>query len=181
MVAARGARPCGPASCVSAPRPRFRVFCRTAAIRMTEQDVIDQTIMPALHGGELRQDSLGASGLAHWPAAMPARPGLFRTFLMGGFESSSHRRAGDERQLDLLAATRHDEHACGDYSLLAACGIRTVRDALRCTASSPIPGAMIGQVSCRCSAQPERPGCRSFGIYATTVCLKISISGQQSS
>jgi hypothetical protein len=92
---------------------------------------MDQILMPALHGGDLRQDSLVASGLAHWPAAMPARPGLFRTFLMGGFESSSHRRAGDERQLDLLAATRHDERAFDDYSLLAACGIRTVRDALR--------------------------------------------------
>ena len=62
---------------------------------------------------------------------MSARqPGLFRSFLMGGFESSSHRRE-DGRQLDLIAATRHDEHALGDYRLLRAHGIGTVRDALR--------------------------------------------------
>lgn len=102
--------------------------------------MMDQIILPAFHSDELRQDSLGASGLAHWPAAMPAHPGLFRTFLMGGFESSSHRRAGDQRQLDLLAATRHDEHAFGDYSLLAACGIRTVRDALRWHLIESSPG-----------------------------------------
>jgi hypothetical protein len=52
------------------------------------------------------------------PPARSAR--LFRSFLMGGFESSSHRRAGDGRQLDLIAATRHDRHALDDYRLLAA-------------------------------------------------------------
>jgi len=65
------------------------------------------------------------------PGARSWRPRLFRGFLMGGFESSSHRRTDDNRQLDLLAATRHDEQALVDYSLLAACGIGTVRDALR--------------------------------------------------
>ena len=49
---------------------------------------------------------------------------------MGGFEGSSHRR-GDGRQLDLVAATRHDEQAAADYRMLAACGVATVRDALR--------------------------------------------------
>lgn len=49
---------------------------------------------------------------------------------MGGFESSSHRRA-DGRQLDLIASTRHDEQAFGDYRVVAGCGLDTVRDALR--------------------------------------------------
>lgn len=57
-------------------------------------------------------------------------PGLFRSAFMGGFEGSSHRRA-DGRQLDLIAATRHDEQALGDYRLLQDHGIGTVRDALR--------------------------------------------------
>lgn len=55
---------------------------------------------------------------------------LFRSALMGGFEGSSHRRA-DGRQLDLIAATRHDEQVLGDYRLLAGCGLGTIRDALR--------------------------------------------------
>ncbi len=57
-------------------------------------------------------------------------PGLFRSFFMGGFEGSSHRRA-DGQQLDLIAATRHDEHAFTDYRMLRDHGIATVRDALR--------------------------------------------------
>ena len=58
------------------------------------------------------------------------RPALFRSALMAGFEGSSQRRA-DGRQLDLIAATRHDEQALGDYRLVAECGLATVRDALR--------------------------------------------------
>jgi len=66
-------------------------------------------------------------------------PGLFRSVLMGGFESSSHRRA-DGRQLDLIAATRHDERALDDYHLLRAHGISTVRDALRWHLIEVAPG-----------------------------------------
>ena len=76
----------------------------------------------------------GVAEPASWPAGRPGtsarQPCLFRSFLMGGFESSSHRRE-DGRQLDLIAATRHDEHAFDDYRLLRAHGISTVRDALR--------------------------------------------------
>ncbi|MDT7950747.1 MAG: beta-glucosidase [Acetobacteraceae bacterium] len=56
---------------------------------------------------------------------------MLRSFFLGGFEGSSHRRAGDGRQLDLVTATRHDERAAEDYALLAAHGIRTVREAMR--------------------------------------------------
>jgi hypothetical protein len=57
-------------------------------------------------------------------------PPKFSSFLMAGFESSSHRRV-DGRQLDLTAATRHDELVVQDYQSLASVGLRTVRDAMR--------------------------------------------------
>ena len=44
-------------------------------------------------------------------------PGLFRSFLMRGFEGSSHCRING-RQLDLLAAARLDEHAVTDHWML---------------------------------------------------------------
>lgn len=55
---------------------------------------------------------------------------MFRSFLQGGFEGSTHRRP-DGRQLDLIAATRHDVEAATDYRLVREAGLRTVRDALR--------------------------------------------------
>ena len=56
--------------------------------------------------------------------------GHFASFFLGGFESSTHRRA-DGRRLDLLAATRHDRFVVEDYQALAQHGISTVRDSLR--------------------------------------------------
>jgi len=57
-------------------------------------------------------------------------PSLFRSFVQGGFESSTH-RLQNGRRLDLIASTGHDTHAEQDYRQLAEHGIRTVRDALR--------------------------------------------------
>lgn len=57
-------------------------------------------------------------------------PTLFRSYFMGGFECSTHRRRGGVR-LDLLRATRHDVHACQDYRALASHGIAAARDGLR--------------------------------------------------
>ena len=54
----------------------------------------------------------------------------FRSFMLGGFECSTHRRR-DGRRLDLIAATGHDRHALSDYRQLAEHGIRTVRDGVR--------------------------------------------------
>lgn len=54
----------------------------------------------------------------------------FRSFIMGGFECSTHRRR-DGRRLDLIAATAHDRHALADYRQLAGLGIATVRDGVR--------------------------------------------------
>ncbi len=56
--------------------------------------------------------------------------GTFRSFIMGGFECSTHRLPTGKR-LDLLRSTRHDELAASDYRLLQRHGILTARDGLR--------------------------------------------------
>lgn len=58
------------------------------------------------------------------------RPSLFRSFMMGGFECSSHRR-NDQRRLDLIASTQHDRWAAQDYANLARAGLGSARDGLR--------------------------------------------------
>ena len=58
------------------------------------------------------------------------QPALFRSFVQGGFECSTHRlRSG--RRLDLIAATGHDTYAARDYRQLGQLGVRTVRDGVR--------------------------------------------------
>jgi hypothetical protein len=57
-------------------------------------------------------------------------PSPFKSFLMGGFECSTH-RPRSRRRLDMIAATRHDELAHTDYSRLQELGIQTARDGLR--------------------------------------------------
>jgi len=57
--------------------------------------------------------------------------GLFRSFIQGGFECSTHRRAHDRRRVDVIAASHHDLHAGHDYRELAGHGISTGRDGLR--------------------------------------------------
>ncbi|MBC4014030.1 beta-glucosidase [Siccirubricoccus deserti] len=63
-------------------------------------------------------------------ASVTFRPSLFRSFFLGGFECSTHRR-NDGRRLDLIAATRHDLLAEEDYRQVAEHGIRAVRDGVR--------------------------------------------------
>ena len=58
------------------------------------------------------------------------RKQLFQSFLMGGFECSTHRNSRG-RRLDLIASTRHDEFAAADYSRLINIGMRTARDGVR--------------------------------------------------
>ena len=55
---------------------------------------------------------------------------LFRSFFIGGFECSTHRRA-DGRRLDMVAATGHDRHVAADYRRLREHGILTAREGLR--------------------------------------------------
>jgi hypothetical protein len=64
---------------------------------------------------------------------------LFSSFVIGGFECSTHRHQ-DGRRLDLIAATGHDKHAAADYRRLADHGIRTVRDGLRWHLIESTPG-----------------------------------------
>jgi glycosyltransferase involved in cell wall biosynthesis len=67
----------------------------------------------------------------------PSSPtGLFKSFLQGGFECSTHRLrpkdySAEGRRLDMIAAIGHDIHATQDYQQLACFGIRTVRDGFR--------------------------------------------------
>lgn len=62
---------------------------------------------------------------------LPRPTGLFKSFLQGGFESSTHRRAHDRKRVDVIAASHHDIFAAHDYAELANLGIVTVRDGLR--------------------------------------------------
>jgi len=55
---------------------------------------------------------------------------LFKSFFLGGFECSTHKRA-DGIRLDLVALTGHDVQAKRDYALLAAHGLMTARDGVR--------------------------------------------------
>ena len=55
---------------------------------------------------------------------------VFKSFWMAGFECSCHRR-GDNRRLDLIAATEHDRWAAADYARARRLGIETVRDGTR--------------------------------------------------
>jgi polysaccharide biosynthesis protein PelF len=72
---------------------------------------------------------------------------IFKSFLMGGFECSTHyvprhkslgRFSG--RRLDVIAATRHDEFVLQDYARLHEVGIRTARDGVRWHLIETTPG-----------------------------------------
>ena len=55
---------------------------------------------------------------------------LFKSFFMGGFECSTHRRC-DGKRVDVIASTGHDRHALSDYRQLAAHGMTAARDGMR--------------------------------------------------
>ena len=63
----------------------------------------------------------------------------FRSFFLGGFECSTHRRR-DGRRLDLLAATKHSRLVVEDYQALARHRISSVRDGLRWHLIETAPG-----------------------------------------
>jgi beta-glucosidase/6-phospho-beta-glucosidase/beta-galactosidase len=64
------------------------------------------------------------------PECAPARPHVFDSFWIGGFETATHvNEAG--RRLDIMAATEHDQQVDADYALLKSVGIGTVRDGVR--------------------------------------------------
>ncbi len=55
---------------------------------------------------------------------------MFKSFILGGFECSTHRRR-DGTRLDLIHSTRHDVFARSDYELLQRHGIAAARDGFR--------------------------------------------------
>jgi glycosyltransferase involved in cell wall biosynthesis len=58
------------------------------------------------------------------------QPRLFRSFFIGGLESSTHRfRSG--RRLDLLESTQHTRFVRQDYQRLQSMGMHTIRSAIR--------------------------------------------------
>ena len=61
---------------------------------------------------------------------VPKSPTVFKSFVQGGFECSTHRRR-DGRRLDIISSTRHDVLALDDYRRLNDLGIWTVRDGVR--------------------------------------------------
>lgn len=67
-------------------------------------------------------------------------PSLFKSFIQGGFECSTHSRAHDRARVDVIAATGHDHRAAEDYTILSRLGLRTVRDGLRWHLIERTPG-----------------------------------------
>ena len=58
-----------------------------------------------------------------------SRPGIFPTFFLSGFECSTFLWK-DRGRRDLVAETRHREHALGDYQLLRDVGIAVAREGI---------------------------------------------------
>jgi beta-glucosidase/6-phospho-beta-glucosidase/beta-galactosidase len=68
------------------------------------------------------------SNLAKVPGVALNTP--FRSFFLGGFESAYQINCYGHR-IDMIASTKHDIFAQGDYARAREIGIRTVRDAMR--------------------------------------------------
>jgi len=68
------------------------------------------------------------------------RPSIFRSFWMGGFESSCHVNEAGVR-LDMLHATQHDRFVAEDYAALRKLRIATVRDTIRWHRVETVPGS----------------------------------------
>ncbi len=64
---------------------------------------------------------------------------LFKSFMMGGFESACHIN-GQGRRLDMIGQTQHDIQAEQDYALVKSQGIQTVRDGVRWPLIEKKPG-----------------------------------------
>ena len=60
---------------------------------------------------------------------MAKRPGIFPTFFLSGFECSTFLWK-DKRRRDLVAETRHREHALEDYRMLQQLGIAVAREGI---------------------------------------------------
>jgi hypothetical protein len=58
---------------------------------------------------------------------MVRRPGIFPTFFLSGFECSTFLWK-DQGRRDLVAETRHRQHADEDYAILRSLGIAVSRE-----------------------------------------------------
>src|SRR5437868_6280808 len=67
---------------------------------------------------------------SHQTENPPSGRALFRSFFMGGFECSTHKRPNGVR-LDLIAATHHDRFCGEDYRRLTEQGMLSAREGLR--------------------------------------------------
>ena len=77
--------------------------------------------------------------------------------MIAGFEGSTH-RLPDGRQLDLVRATNHDRYAAEDYERVAACGLKTVREAMRWHLIETEPGEYDWSTLLPMIAAAERSG-----------------------
>ncbi len=103
--------------------PALRTRLGTALKAKVEREYAIPAVVP-------QWERLFADVLAERPPL--AKPtSLFRSFIQGGFESSSHRRAHDRKRIDVIEASHHSLHAEDDYRELKSHGILTVRDGLR--------------------------------------------------
>ena len=67
------------------------------------------------------------------------QPNLFKSFFLGGFECSNHRRS-DGRRLDMIDVTGHGEWAAEDYAVMREYGLDSLRDGLRWHLIERTPG-----------------------------------------
>jgi beta-glucosidase/6-phospho-beta-glucosidase/beta-galactosidase len=61
---------------------------------------------------------------------MAKRPGIFPTFFLSGFECSTFLWGEERKRRDLIAETRHREHALEDYRILQGLGIAVAREGI---------------------------------------------------
>ncbi|HEX8340744.1 MAG TPA: twin-arginine translocation signal domain-containing protein [Tepidisphaeraceae bacterium] len=104
--------------------------------------------LPAIAGCASIEPGLPAVPKPRWdparlvpsgPGTPPVTPDLFRSFLLGGFESSTHINISGQR-LDLIASTAHDRFAAQDYARLQSVGMQSCRDGARWHVIESIPG-----------------------------------------
>ena len=83
---------------------------------------------------------------------MGGRSRVFRSFVQGGIECSTHRRA-DGVRVDPMAGAGHDVRFAEDYAAFAAHGMRTLRSGVRWPHAEPSPGAYrLSGVAARAAA-----------------------------
>jgi hypothetical protein len=83
---------------------------------------------------------------------------VFRSFVWGGFEGASHRRA-DGRRIDSVGASGHERWAMLHHAMLRSLGIGTIRESLRWHMIETVPGRYDWS-----SAQRQLDAARANGL-----------------